>query len=746
MRLKRKDKSVKHRAWILTAALALSVLLLTAVPTMAAAQVCGTKVDGYSVQLGLGAELTETTFWTGRSLRTEHFVTCKPGGTLHAAAATWDTLCSTGSVNAMEQMFSAQGVRSIAAVNGGFYTISTKEPSGLVVQDGILRADDEGFCAVGFRADGSTVIGLPKLQMQLASESTTVAVDALNKGYGEGIVLYTADFFSGKVIGGWNVLCTVDGPITMSGSTILTVKSVTDEAVKIPEGQILIHSADSTAPIVSNLTVGEILTLNTSCAPGWETVESALGILYKLVTNGTPESGLETSAAPRSAIGVKADGTIVLYTMDGRQSEYSVGIGMDVLARRMAELGCVEAGCLDGGGSTNLCAALPGDSCLTGVGKPSDGSARSVASYIFLVSDKTVSSGASALALYPLHINAMVGASQQLTVKATDGNGNAASVPAGVTYSVSGGIGEVVNGVFYAKKAGTGQITISAPGKQSASIPIKVVAAPDEMVLYGEKYGRLTTSLTLEPGEEVDLTVKAKSSHVSLLTADEGFTWVLSPEAGTVDQTGHLIPAENSGIGKLTVSAGNKKVEIPITIRAAIPFYDVSKSDSYYEAVKYVYDNSIFLGTSDTTFEPLTVMNRAMLVTVLWRLSGEPTAETKLTFADVSGDSWYGPAVAWAVENGIVTGYSAKAFGPGDDLTKEQILTILCRWSGEEAPTDPILGYTDTADAGSWAISALAWATAPERQLVDADENGALLPRQPMTRAAVADVLMRYLK
>ena len=139
-------------------------------------------------------------------------------------------------------------------------------------------------------------------------------------------------------------------------------------------------------------------------------------------------------------------------------------------------------------------------------------------------------------------------------------------------------------------------------------------------------------------------------------------------------------------------------------------------------------------------------MNRGMIVTVLWRLSGAQETENLPAFLDVSMDDWYGPAVAWAAENGIVNGYSDVQFAPLDELTKEQILTIIHRWAGlPEAAENALLLATDAHTVDDWAREAMLWATEESRRLVDLDEDGNLLPRQSMTRAAVAEVLMRFL-
>lgn len=740
------------RGWI---ALLLAAALLAglAVPAAAAED---TRIDSAGAVLVPGAELTQNTYWTGSDYRTETYAVVASGA-LRPVVVSGETLCSAGSLAAAAaRLEETVGLRTLVGVNGGFYNTADLSPVGAVVSGGALRSDDDGLYAVGFRSDGSALIGKPQVQLRVGQgEDTLFRLAALNHTGREGVSAFTADYGSAVRLSGtgWYAVCETDGGVPLSGERTLTVveTGTYDGRLALPESGLVLtlpgDTADPAPAPFSALEPGLELTLTATCAAGWEDVESAVCLLYKLVTGGRAESGLERSAAPRTAVGLRADGTLVVYTVDGRQSGYSVGSGLDRVAERLVQLGCVEAGALDGGGSTVFSAVLPGETALTRQSRPSGGSERSVVNHLLLATDAEPTGAAARLALYPLDIDALAGAEVALAVKAVDQNGFAAPAPEQVTWTVSPGLGEVRDGVYYAAGSGEGTITVSAPGLESVSIPVSVAAEPDEWALYGEKYGLKTESLTLEPGQEVDLTVRAWKNHLRLESTDTAFTWTLEEAAGTVDDGGHITPAADSGEGVLTVAVGGQTLQIPIRVRAELPFYDVKKADRQYAAVKYVYENSIFLGTSETTFSPEVIMDRAMLVTVLWRLSGEPEAEAPAAFADVAPDAWYAAAVAWASGAGLVQGYSAVQFAPGDALTREQILTILWRWAGEPEPdADAALSvFPDAADAGVWAESALRWAVSERMRLTDPDESGALLPRAPMSRAAVAEVLMRYL-
>ena len=111
------------------------------------------------------------------------------------------------------------------------------------------------------------------------------------------------------------------------------------------------------------------------------------------------------------------------------------------------------------------------------------------------------------------------------------------------------------------------------------------------------------------------------------------------------------------------------------------PFKDVSKTDAFYDDVLYCYENEIMLGTSDDEFTPYGNTTRAMIVTVLWRMEGEPVVNSINMFTDVENDTWYSYAVVWAGANGIVNGYGDGRFGSNDTITREQLAAIIARYA-----------------------------------------------------------------
>ena len=185
----------------------------------------------------------------------------------------------------------------------------------------------------------------------------------------------------------------------------------------------------------------------------------------------------------------------------------------------------------------------------------------------------------------------------------------------------------------------------------------------------------------------------------------------------------------------------------PIT--SGLPFTDVSADDWFYEAVQFVYENGLMDGVAGNLFAPNATLNRAMAVTILYRLEGSPDLDGEnlgYPFADVDGNAWYSDAVYWARCNGIVDGVENNHFDPTGSLTREQMATVLYRYAqykgADVSASGDISGFADSANVSSWAVDAVKWAVGSG--LVNGVEGNALAPQGTSTRAQAATVLMRF--
>lgn len=179
---------------------------------------------------------------------------------------------------------------------------------------------------------------------------------------------------------------------------------------------------------------------------------------------------------------------------------------------------------------------------------------------------------------------------------------------------------------------------------------------------------------------------------------------------------------------------------------SAAEFTDVSEDNWFCNEVNYVCGNGLMNGVGNDKFDSNGTMTRAMIVTVLHRLSGEEDAVAPCGFADVKSGSYYDKAVAWAAEHGIVTGYSEAIFGPNDPITREQMAAILYRYAKtyeyDTAANADISAYSDYDEIGSYAISAMQWANGAG--LITGTSATTLSPKGNATRAQVATILYRF--
>lgn len=174
-------------------------------------------------------------------------------------------------------------------------------------------------------------------------------------------------------------------------------------------------------------------------------------------------------------------------------------------------------------------------------------------------------------------------------------------------------------------------------------------------------------------------------------------------------------------------------------------FSDVQATDWFYPSVKYAVQNKLFYGTAESAFAPNEHMTRAMLVTVLYRLEGNPAVTAAGSFSDVPSGQWYADAVTWARANQIVSGYGSGLFGANDKITREQMATILYRYAqykgGDMTKTSSLNEYTDAKTISTWASDAMKWAKA--KGLITGTSATTLSPAENATRAQVATLLMR---
>ena len=182
----------------------------------------------------------------------------------------------------------------------------------------------------------------------------------------------------------------------------------------------------------------------------------------------------------------------------------------------------------------------------------------------------------------------------------------------------------------------------------------------------------------------------------------------------------------------------------------SLAFDDLDITKWYHFDTDYVIENGIFKGTTETTFEPDSAQTRAMMVTVLYRVEGEPAVNRSIPFADVDMGAYYANAVIWGQQNGIIKGYSETEFGPDDKITREQIAAIMHRYAQYKGydvsigENTNILSYDDFDSISEYAIPSIQWAVGSG--LIKGKSESTLNPLDNATRAEIAAILHRFIE
>lgn len=177
----------------------------------------------------------------------------------------------------------------------------------------------------------------------------------------------------------------------------------------------------------------------------------------------------------------------------------------------------------------------------------------------------------------------------------------------------------------------------------------------------------------------------------------------------------------------------------------SVPFNDVSYGDWYYDAVQFVYSRGIMDGVDYYKFAPNGTITRGMILTMLWRMAGEPFEMPVTSFTDVEIGRYYTTAVAWACRNGIADGMGESTFGPNDAITREELVTLLYRYAqyfGHSCIGTSIEGFADAGSVSSYAYNAMCWAY--KAGVVTGTTGSRLNPQGTASRAEAAQMIMSF--
>ncbi len=770
--MKRSNRNLFGNGKRYSAALLALFVLLGQTPAFAA--VLGKQSSIKITEYSQGTVLYKTTFDDGSvGQQTEHYVAYTPNPDITPIITNGTSVYGKRTLSQANQTLSSQGIRSAIGMNGDFFSLQTGVPMSNLIMEGRVASKDAGWLsAIGFRKDGSAFIGTLPISTNINTDSGSIPVECINK-YRQPYALYlfTEDFGESTHAedAGTNIILDPKtDTITLNSSITAVVESVTSDegAVSIPKGKWVLSVSDEADQTIKDriatLTPGTKVTVDTKNAgedTRWSTAVYAMGNTGgKLLTDGQLDFE-DDSAAPRTAIGIKQDGTVIFYTLDGRQSGYSYGARKSTVAKRLLELGCVDAINLDGGGSTTLGGVLPGTTDFRVINSPSDGRQRSCANFFFLKKNNAPSGVPYRLTVSHWGQPVLSGASVQLTADAIDNSYGPAETPADITYTLTDdadtpspdGLKTEVTKSGLVTVRGNGDVYIEATGGGvTGSTMLRAVATPEEIRVFDTATDDAVTELVVEPEQEFTFSATAYWGREKMIVKPDSFTWrVISEDKsiGTITKDGKFTASKHSGaMGTLAVNAGLCTKEIPIRIRSndEIP-EDVPRPVIYGQIISQGLSASISCMDSHIPAEnvqlyldgePVQFQYKNGILTYLMpeELAGEyhrlvlvATAENGA--AAMKGFDWGSPVLCqnpfpdtqnhWArdiisymAKCGVVSGSSEDGsltnlvFNPDDNMTRTEFAIMLCNYlnldTAKYEKTE--LPFTDATEIPWWAL------------------------------------------
>lgn len=284
------------------------------------------------------------------------------------------------------------------------------------------------------------------------------------------------------------------------------------------------------------------------------------------------------------------------------------------------------------------------------------------------------------------------------------------------------------NGVYYFRMKPGAQYIIDA---DFAAAPSEYRVYVDSSILHGDVS---VDTVYAEEGEWVYITVDPDVGY-------RLYNLTVTRPSGNTVKVEHV----RDNVYRFSMPGVRVTVDAEF-IRTVTPFTDVRLADWFYEYVSFAYRYGLMEGINSYQFAPDATATRAMVVQILYRMSGEPAVSYGSGFTDVASNAWYADAIAWAARNNIVNGTGAATFDPNAPVTREQFATMLYRYARyrgfNTSLTANILSYYDVNQVSEYAFEALQWACA--EGIVNGTSTGYLTPQGNATRAQLAAMLMRF--
>jgi exopolysaccharide biosynthesis protein len=546
--------------------------------------ILGTTTFEWITQVAPGTTFYDFSIQTQSGDSQQGFVTeYKPSNMVSPVVAYGEGIFGKSDLNYVKNYLEEQGKNVVAGINGDFFSLETGVPLGLVINEGRLISSDDSRPAVGFLEDGAAFIGLPELTCGLYTENGLIPIEHVNKKRTAfGTYLLTNDFSqqTRNTTYGYDVFLKVTdtAPLQIGKPLSVVVERIETNgtSVAIPDGYFVL-TVDANGPpervsALQGLIPGQKATIKVETKDvRFEQAHYGVGGGEILLAGGQIQPQNSGAVHPRSALGIKGDGTVVLFEVDGRQSGYSRGLSLREEAEFLQDLGCVEAINLDGGGSSTFAVQYPGEDGANIVNSPSDSTPRKCANFLFLINNTTPTGVPQRLFLYPANYLVLAGSTVKWTPKATDLNYNSTPLPENINYTAPYSLGRITNeGVFTAApQEQTGTIALWSDNAVGSKV-IQVIDSPDEIRVVKKGTTDTLSSMLLKTGETIDLDILAYKNNKMLRSSIDAFEISLSTGIGNMDGNMTFTASDVEGKnGAITVAYKNMTQTISVSVGKA---------------------------------------------------------------------------------------------------------------------------------------------------------------------------------
>ncbi len=754
-------------------------------------------------------------------------VTAKPNAYTKFRVTSGGSVYGRSAVSRKVSSFNAgQNKRVAAAINADFFASSTGIPLGIQISDGVIQATNnsaydrsQNRYSIGFREDGSAVIGIPEIKLSVTIGGITVTPDRVNSFPSANLVLITPDYADKAY---WSmdyahdlIAFKVDGALRantpISGMFIGYYTNLT-QPYPLSDGYMYLVAprGDSRLRSIEDGRMDGVVSVLAETSADWASVTDAVGGGNLLINNGTLrytstyDGDISGSFTSRSAIGVKADGSVMFYAAErDSRGEKSAGMPISAVAQSMYNLGCVYAINFDGGGSTTLLASEGGGACAV-ENSCQDGAERAVANCVMLVCEEVppvvledfeelpgiyerydglslisagkgeaFTGGASLKADYKF-----AGDTDTLALdfeKPIDVGGYS-----NVTLSVMGGDGIKLYAVFQKGKVSR-EITLAGDWRQQeidlsgatelsgfklvydGKRPLAGSVMIDRIVSYA--------GYSLTDVAAPKMAVTASGTRLNVSWDDGAFSSgsdtssivcrvddkTFTPSGGVIDLSSIKGGGMRRAVIEMTDLFGNRarmtRVVAPSDYNAPLPYDDMREGGWDAPYIRYCTEAGIVNGfeqNGQKLFSGGVKISRAQFCTMLVRYRGlDPNAYAgvSLPYEDLSSiPRWALLYVKAAYAEGIMTGsktYTGLAFLADDEITRQEAACAIDRITAKDGRLRMNRRYTDADQISAWAAQSVS--TLTSAGVFDGDTDGRFYPKRSLSRSEAAAIITRIM-